>query len=40
MSLGSPPFFQVASRTAELAGQSLHSEEQVFTALRELKNHF
>ena len=32
--------FQVASRTAELSNQSLHSEEQVFTALRELKNHF
>ena len=32
--------FQVASRTAELSGQSLHDEEQVFTALRELKNHF
>ena len=32
--------FQVASRTAELSSQSLHSEEQVFAALRELKNHF
>ena len=32
--------FQVAARTAELSGQNLHGEEQVFTALRELKNHF
>ena len=32
--------FQIASRTAELSSQSLHGEEQVFTALRELKNHF
>ncbi|OAM26455.1 MULTISPECIES: hydroxyacylglutathione hydrolase [Eikenella] len=32
--------FQVADRAAELAGQTLANEEQVFTALRELKNRF
>lgn len=32
--------FQVARAAAELSGQTLDTEEQVFTALRELKNHF
>ncbi|MBH5328979.1 hydroxyacylglutathione hydrolase [Eikenella sp. S3360] len=32
--------FQVAARAAELSGQTLANEEQVFAALRELKNRF